>query len=308
MKSISLFLAMLFAASLASAQANHFNVFSEEGFPFYLIVNGVAQNDKPETSVKMLDVKSQNLKLKFIFDDETLGEVDKTAFLNTFGKEYTYKIKKSASGDWVLKLESSTPVAALLPPPPVVQQTTVVQQGGTSMSTSTNGTYYNASSSGTSNSFATNVGGGMSVNVSGIGVNPNPPSGQDMSIAMNTYQTTPTNYQPASNHYVMVGYNGPIGCPWPMDDAQFATARQSVASNAWDETKLTVSKQIISANCLTCAQVKVLMQLMGWEESKLDLAKFAYKYTYDLGNYYQLNDAFEWESSTTELNKHINGQ
>jgi hypothetical protein len=313
MKSISLFVAMLFATTLASAQANHFNVFSEEGFPFYLIVNGVAQNDKPETSVKMQDVKTQNLKLKFIFDDETLGEVDKTAFLNTFGKEYTYKIKKSASGDWVLKLESSTPVAGLLPPPPVVQQTTVVQQGGTSVSTSTNGTYYNASSSGTNSSFATNAGGGMSVNVSGIGVNPNLPgglpSGHDVSMAVNTYQAVHDHYTPpAPTHYVMVGYNGPIGCPWPMDDAQFATARQSVASNAWDETKLTVSKQIISANCLTCAQVKVLMQLMSWEESKLDLAKFAYKYTYDLGNYYQLNDAFEWESSTTELNKHINGQ
>ena len=229
MKSISLFVAMLFVATLASAQSNHFKVFSEEGFPFYLIVNGVAQNDKPETSVKVLNLNAQNLKLKFIFNDKSLGEVDKTAYLNTFGREYMYKVKRSASGDWVLKLENSVPIAGLMPQPAVVQQTTLVQQGP-NVTTTTNGTYFNSSSTSTSSSFATNAGGDGSVNFSGMGMNPNLPAGQDVSIAMNTFQAVHDHYTPpAPTHYVMVGYNGPIGCPWPMDDAQFATARQSVA-------------------------------------------------------------------------------
>jgi len=311
MKTTSLLSILVLFTHLVFAQANHLVVFSEEGYPFNLIINGVAHNAKPETSVRVTNLPGQSLKLKFLFSDAALGEVNKTVQLPSFGREYSYKIKKSAAGDWLLKLENSVAAPDLLPPPAVVQ-TTVVQPGTTVVAGTSTGTYYNASSTATSSSFSTNAGGGVSVNVSGVGVNPNVvglPTPHDVSVGINTYHATHDQYaQPATTHYIMAGYNGPIGCPWPMDEGQFATAQQTVAANSWDETKLTVSKQIISANCLTCAQVKVLMGLMGWEESKLDLAKFAYRYTYDLGNYYQLNSAFEWESSTTELNRHINGQ
>ena len=53
-------------------------------------------------------------------------------------------------------------------------------------------------------------------------------------------------------------------------------------------------------------QVKELLMLFTFEESKLDIAKYAYNHTYDIGNYYKLNDAFTFESSTDELNKYIN--
>jgi len=311
MKTTSLLCAFVLFTHIVFAQANHLVVFSEEGYPFHLIINGVAHNAKPETSVRVTNLPGQSLKLKFIFSDAALGEVNKTVQLPSFGREYSYKIKKSAAGDWLLKLENSVAAPDLLPPP-VAVQTTVVQPGTTVVTGTSTGTHYNVSSTATSSSFSTNAGGGVSVNVSGVGVNPNTaglPTPHDVSVGINTYQEVQDPYaQPATTHYVMTGYNGPIGCPWPMDEGQFATAQQTVAANSWDETKLTVSKQIISANCLTCAQVKVLMGLMGWEESKLDLAKFAYRYTYDLGNYYQLNSAFEWESSAIELNKHINGQ
>jgi hypothetical protein len=298
---------LLMLSALASAQSNHLVVFSEEGYPFYLVVNGVAYNTNPETSVRATGVQGQTVKLKFIFADQALGEVNKTAQLPSIGREYTYKVKRSASGDWLLKLENSV-VAPDLAPPAVVQ-TTVVQPAATVNTATSTGTYYSASSTGTSSSFATNAGGGVSVNVSGVGINPNPlglPTVHDVSVGIATYDAVQTHHQPVSNHYVMPGYNGPIGCPWPMDNGQFASARQTVAANTWDETRLTVSKQIISANCLTCAQVRELMMVMGWEESKLDLAKFAYGYTYDLGNYYLLNSAFEWESSVTDLNNFIN--
>ena len=37
-----------------------------------------------------------------------------------------------------------------------------------------------------------------------------------------------------------------------------------------------------------------------------DFAKYAYGYTFDLGNYYKLNDAFTFESSISELNNYVN--
>ena len=47
------------------------------------------------------------------------------------------------------------------------------------------------------------------------------------------------------------------------------------------------------------------MRLFNFEASKLDFAKFAYKYTYDQKNYYKVNDAFEFESSISELTTFI---
>lgn len=148
----------------------------------------------------------------------------------------------------------------------------------------------------------------MNINMGGMGI--------DMNVNVRTTTTTTTTttggyvdpapqYNQAPQHYVMPGYNGPIGCPWPMDQSQFAGVRQSVASKTWDESRIAIAKQVIASNCLFSSQVRDLMTVMQWEETRLDLAKFAYGYTYDLGNYWQLNDAFEWEQSIEELNAFI---
>ena len=47
------------------------------------------------------------------------------------------------------------------------------------------------------------------------------------------------------------------------------------------------------------------MQLFNFESSRLEFAKFAYPYTFDQGNYYKLNDAFQFESSIDELNEFV---
>jgi hypothetical protein len=54
--------------------------------------------------------------------------------------------------------------------------------------------------------------------------------------------------------------------------------------------------------------VRDLVKLMGWEQTRLDLAKYAYAYTYDIGNYWKVNDAFEWEQSITDLNAFISSR
>ena len=68
---------------------------------------------------------------------------------------------------------------------------------------------------------------------------------------------------------------------------------------------MTLAKQITKSNCLTAEQVKQLTMLFDFESGKLEYAKFAYAYCYDLGNYYKVNDAFDFESSIKELDEHI---
>ena len=153
------------------------------------------------------------------------------------------------------------------------------------------------------------IGVGMNVNVNdGMG-------GTTQSTSTTTYSTTTTTTgggvvytEPAPTTIVYVpGYGGPIGCPMPMAPGDFESAKSSIASKSFESTKLEIAKQIIGSNCVVAEQVKQIMQLFDFEASKLDFAKFAYGHTYDKGNYFKVNDAFEFESSVSDLNSYIGG-
>jgi hypothetical protein len=115
------------------------------------------------------------------------------------------------------------------------------------------------------------------------------------------------NNQNNNNSYVP-DYTGPIGCPRPMATSAFETAKKSISSNSFENTKLEVAKQIMGQNCLTSEQVLQVTKLFGFENTKLEFAKFAYSHTYDKGNYFKVNDAFTFESSKSELIEFIKGE
>ena len=48
----------------------------------------------------------------------------------------------------------------------------------------------------------------------------------------------------------MEGYNGNIGCDWPIDDANFAEALKTIKSKSFDDAKVSIAKQIIQSNCM----------------------------------------------------------
>ena len=104
------------------------------------------------------------------------------------------------------------------------------------------------------------------------------------------------------------GYNGPLGCPYPMDPQQFSDAKRSVDSKNFSDTKMQVAKQITRSNCLLTSQVADLMSSFSFESQKLEFAKFAYDYTYDKGNYYKVNDQFGFESSVRDLEQYLRGR
>ncbi|MCX7728498.1 MAG: DUF4476 domain-containing protein [Bacteroidia bacterium] len=47
------------------------------------------------------------------------------------------------------------------------------------------------------------------------------------------------------------------------------------------------------------------MKLFSFEETRLEFAKYAYSKVIDKENYYQVNDAFQFENSIEELNNSI---
>lgn len=90
-----------------------------------------------------------------------------------------------------------------------------------------------------------------------------------------------------------------------MSEEQFRELKHSMSTKPFDDTKLAVAKQAISANGTSTHQVKELMDLLTFESGKLDLAKHAYRYTIDQNNYYLVNDEFTFSSSIEELNEYI---
>lgn len=102
-------------------------------------------------------------------------------------------------------------------------------------------------------------------------------------------------------------YPLPAQAPYytPMSNYDFDMLRNSLESKSFESTRLQIAKQVLSQRFVTTRQVKELMNLMGFESSKLELAKHAFDRTVDKENYFRVNDAFTFESSISELDAFI---
>lgn len=85
----------------------------------------------------------------------------------------------------------------------------------------------------------------------------------------------------------------------------FEQFKQAIKAESFSDTKLKMAKQFIAGNRFTSTQVKEIVQLFSFEEAKLDVAKYAYPYTVDKGNYVFVAGAFSFSSSKEELMDYI---
>jgi Domain of unknown function (DUF4476) len=95
------------------------------------------------------------------------------------------------------------------------------------------------------------------------------------------------------------------GCANVMSDATFASAKKNIGDKGFEDTKLSTAKNIAKINCMSAAQIKDVCKIFGFEDSKLEFAKYAYDYCYDQNNYFVVNEAFNFSSSTDKLNEFI---
>lgn len=91
----------------------------------------------------------------------------------------------------------------------------------------------------------------------------------------------------------------------PMEQQKFQQLKQSVERSNFDDNRMDLLRSVIPNNAFTAQQIKELVQLMSFEQKKLELAKYAYRYTTDRGNYFIVNDAFNYGTSKTELTRYI---
>lgn len=90
-----------------------------------------------------------------------------------------------------------------------------------------------------------------------------------------------------------------------MEKAAFDQLKQSLRKENFDDTRLRVARQVVSSNFFTAAQVKELVSLFSFEDSRLEMAKYAYDNTIDKGNYFMVGEAFNFSSTKESLMNYI---
>lgn len=336
----TLVVSALINALTVQAQTADLVLFSEDGSKFTLVVDGEVKNEVPAARVVATGIRSESPVVIVRFAETSVPQLRKSLLLES-GSEYTFMLTTNKKGERVLRptgqaaLGSAKPMVVEKPVP-----TTFVEDGSPAVPTSTTVTTQQVQA-GVVEQLTTvtiveeqvvdGAGQDMKVDmvVEGVGMNMNVMVTEDdmntgsTSGSRTTTTTTTTTTSTTANvpqvlvapaavvpekvtgTYRMPGYTGPIGCSMPMSDAEFSDASRSVETKDFEDSKLTVAKQIGRDRCFTADQVKAIMAVFSFEDSKLEFAKYAYDRTHDIGNYYKINDAFTFESSVEELNKFL---
>lgn len=326
MKKVILAVIMTFTAAIVQAQLSNAVLFTEEGERFTVILNGLKQNETPETNVRLKALNAEFYKMKVIFQNTAIGERNFNLNLQP-GMENTFAIKKNKKGEYVLRFVSAVPVedaprtppvpaqppvqAATPPPPPVNPPAGAAVSQTVTTTTQTTTTGNGMPSDAVNFQMGVNMNGqGGNINIQMSGMDPDPIPATTTTVTHSqtittTQQPAPVPVPPPAPVVYLPGYNGPVGCPVPMTEPDFRDLEQSISTKTFEDSKMTIARQVLRDRCLFVSQVKRVISQFTFEESKLEFAKYAYGYTYDIGNYFKVNDVFTFESSIDELDAYI---
>jgi len=301
-KLLILSLILIFFVSISISQTSNLTVFSEAGELFKLSLNNELVNQTGAANVKKTDIAAGRYLVNVDFEDLYTTDISQTIVI-AGGYDLTYIVKKNKKGEYQLRGFNMTEIA----------------NGGNNNNNTNNNPnngltidYDNGVYDGTTNyndgmtiefndgsNFVGNDtqidGANISLNYSFLGNN----IGVDFNIS--DFFNDP--------NYVDNGFqtkNAPTGCYGAMDNYSFTQAKQAIANETFESDKEGVAMQIIGANCLYSIQVKEILDIFDYESTKLDVAKFAYHHTFDIGNYFLVNSAFTHDFTKKELNEYIN--
>jgi hypothetical protein len=109
---------------------------------------------------------------------------------------------------------------------------------------------------------------------------------------------------PFANYYKLKDYEGRIGCPFPINEAQKSTLRTVIISENLEESKLEKVKTAIldtDSICLLMDHITALTSLFEYEETRINFINFIVPYTFDIDNYERLYPLFNFDNSKEEV-------
>lgn len=90
-----------------------------------------------------------------------------------------------------------------------------------------------------------------------------------------------------------------------MGDREFNDLKNSIEKVSFESSKKELIEMTAVSNEFSSRQVRELLQMLGFESTKLELAKSLYSHTCDKNNYFTIADVFSFESSYLDLKKFI---
>ena len=93
-----------------------------------------------------------------------------------------------------------------------------------------------------------------------------------------------------------------------MKKENFDDLRGSINNRSFEGSNVAVVKTAIDNNFFSAEQVRELMNYFTFEDTKLEIAKYSYKKVCDQKNFFKVYDAFDFETSITELKNYISGK
>lgn len=121
------------------------------------------------------------------------------------------------------------------------------------------------------------------------------------------YLPAPMPDQPAPGAQSYYPAPGSPQCGGLLQPQDVSALVASVQSKNFEATKLSVAKQAVGGATILAEDVARLLRCFDYESTRLEFAKYAYPRCCDQRNYFKVNDAFEFESSTTELQRFTQG-
>ena len=321
MKNLLLLLTFISTSIISVAQNCNAVFFTQDGTKFQVVLNGILQNQDFDTNVKVTGLSyDAGYKVTINFEDRGIAPLNKSIFMMEDNSEFSYEITRNRKGVLVLRVGSVVPIAQApkTPKQSEVSYTTTaptstqVQSnvGADVQITETTTTTTTKGANGENISMGINMGElGMNVNVNinddafNTGGNVQTTtkttvtttSSQSGNFNTNTNQTTAQ--QPLS-----IREEPKQGCFQAASSTDFNNGVNSIKKQSFTDSQMKVAKTFTRNNCLSVNQIKKVMEIFSFEDSKLEYAKFAYDFCVDKNNYFQLSDAFKFSSSSDDLN------
>jgi hypothetical protein len=291
MKTFQIFLVLVLSTLAVKAQDSSLEIYTHDGEKFTLFVNGTKQNATPQSSVSATGLKGQSAQIRIAFAKAGTPEISRGVPLT--GGHVTGQLKKNNQGAYQLTWENAAAASSGGAGAPLLGGKQTVVQGSQGVQAKGDGQQQQQGQWHTQGQGGVKAGG----NKAGAGGNVQ---------QQNTQQTQQTTQ---SNPNYSKGQSSSLpNCNVVINQEEFSAGLRSIGSQPFEDTKFTIAKQLIRENCLYVSQVREVMNMFVFEETKLDFAKIAYPRTIDRKNYYQLNDAFIFASSIDELDEFIQSQ
>lgn len=305
----------------AYSQTSSVMIYSEQGEKFSLMMNGKMETSSPVSNIELTDLppnrysliitmEPNNQKIEKaiyvepdylftyeIIDKSKTGMAKGMKKVNAFLEQDFDKANQSSPADYTIRLAASRELSAM-PPPPTSPHSVSPHTGTSTQSATMQGSaQVNSSTQTESYSQTTTINaGGTSVSAT-VKVEGMEGFGQDVQYSEQTQTTQQVNQTQTAQAQDQ--------CSYPMSAPDFQSSLESIKAKSFEDSKMQIAKQVTKSNCLKSEQVKQIMQAFTFEETRLEFAKFAYQYTFDKGNYYKVNDAFQFELSIEELDEYL---